>query len=177
MKKYPQILVAALGLSMFTACATTNAADNDTWFAREGMVNGINPPITAIWDLQVEVMDDNGNFDPALMDEAKWAALLAQARLLDAAAQDMVTARNYAATDPLGTLGEAPEGTDLAAIDTRLQNHGAAFRLLASTLADSTGALVSAAEARDAATVTQLVNELQPQCHSCHEVFWYGTIE
>ena len=165
--------IMALGLAVFGTVAAATAATGDTYFVREGMLGAINPPITAIWDMQVEVMDDDGNFDPDLMDEAKWSALLEHSRALDAAARAMAAAPAYAATDPLSTLGDAPEGTDLAAIQARLAANPETYRALAQALAGNTAALVAAAEARDAAVVTQLVNDAQPVCKACHDVFWY----
>ena len=165
--------ILALGLAVFGTVAAATAATGDTYFVREGMLGAINPPITAIWDLQVEVMDDDGNFDAKLMDEAKWAALLEQARALDLAAKAMAAAPAYAATDPLGTLGDAPEGTDLDAIQARLAANPDGYRTLAQALAGNTTAMVAAAEARDTAALTQLVNDSQPVCKACHDVFWY----
>ena len=40
-------------------------------------------------------------------------------------------------------------------------------------MAGHTGQLRQAALARDAARVTTLVNDLQPVCKACHDVFWY----
>ena len=165
-------LPAALVL-LAAGCFTAASAATDTYFVREGMLNQINPPITAIWDLQVEVMDDDGNFDPKLMDDAKWAALIEQARTLDTAAQKMAAAAGYAATDPNSNLGAAPEGTDLAAVEARLAANPDALRALAQGLATNTTAMVAAAEARDTAALTQLVNDAQPVCKACHDVFWY----
>ena len=165
-------LPAALVLFVASSFTAASAA-TDIYFVREGMLNAINPPITAIWDLQVDVMDDDGNFDPKLMDDAKWATLLDQVRTLDAAAQKMAAAPAYSATDPHSTLGAAPEGTDLAAVEARLAANPEAFRALAQGLTTNTAAMVAAAEARDTAALTQLVNDAQPVCKACHDVFWY----
>ena len=165
--------ILALGLAVFGTVAAANAATDATYYVREGMLGEINPPITAIWDLQVDVMDDDGNFDPKLMDDAKWATVVEQARTLDAAAKVMAAAPSYAATDPHSTLGAAPEGTDLVAIEARLAANPEAFRALAQALTTNTTALVAAAEARDTVALTQLVNDAQPVCKACHDVFWY----
>ena len=42
------------------------ATPDPVYFVREGMVNAINPPTEEIWAMQTQVMDDEGNFDPAL---------------------------------------------------------------------------------------------------------------
>ena len=172
----PFIILSAAALA---GCAATTAATNgsssgsDTYFVREGMVNGIDPAITAIWDMQVEVMDDEGNFDPALMDDGTWAALLASAQQLDAESRRQAGAAHYVAADPDGTLGEPAEGTDFAAIQARLDANPDAYRAMSAAMAEHSGKLVAAAEARDAAAVTQLVNDAQPMCNACHNVFWY----
>ncbi|QZH75888.1 MAG: cytochrome c [Erythrobacter sp.] len=163
--------LAIAGLALVAACATVPAANS--YFVREGMVEHINPPTEAIWNLQVEVMDDNGNFDPALMDDAKWATLTANAARLDEQAQRMAAAEIFVAADPAGDLTDPPEGTDLAAIQARLDAEPQAYRAFAQAMAVHTGQLHQAALARDAARVTTLVNDLQPVCKACHDVFWY----
>lgn len=149
------------------------AAPEPVYDVREGMVNAINPPTEQIWNLQVEVMDDYGNFDPDLMDPGHWQALADAAMRLDSAAQDMAAARLYRSHDPDGELGEAPEGTDLAAIQARLDANPQAHNALSVALANHTGQLVDAVEARDPERITALVNDLQPTCKACHDVFWY----
>lgn len=167
------LALAGLGLTL-AACATTPATDaGGTYYLREGMLNGINPPIMAIWDMQVEVMDDFGNFDPALMDEAKWAMLVGHARALERQAEEMAGAERYVAADPMGTLTNPPEGTDLVAIQQRLDSNTAAYRAMSQNLVRHVGELVTAAEARNAEAVTTLVNDTQPVCKACHDVFWY----
>ncbi|WP_137680090.1 cytochrome c [Aurantiacibacter suaedae] len=166
--------ISGLALAL-AACATVDQASTtpDTYFVREGMVNQINPPITAIWDMQVEVMNDEGNFDPALMTADTWAALKSHAANLDIQAAKMADAQRFIVADPEGELTEAPEGTDLAAIQQRLDTSPQAFRAMATAMRAQTAQLLLAAQAQDAARVTQLVNDLQPSCKSCHDVFWY----
>lgn len=157
------------------ACATSLASQpTGTYHVREGMVHAINPPITALWDLQGELMDDYGNFDPALMDDATWADVQRHARDLHVAAQAMATAERYLAADPAGTLGDPPEGTDLVAIQQRLDTSSAAYRAMSMGFEAHARQLAAAAQARDAAALTTLVNDAQPVCKACHDVFWYA---
>ncbi|WAT17603.1 hypothetical protein OZN62_11840 [Aurantiacibacter sp. MUD11] len=179
MQKLANAALGAAGLALtLAACVTTPAtapaADAETpYYVREGMVIGLNPSITAIWDMQVDVMDDYGNFDPALMDDAKWTALLANARELQHQSQLMGEATRYVAADPNGTLTDPPVGTDLVAIQQRLDEQEDLYRAMSMSLAGHAGQLVLAAEARDAERVTALVNDMQPVCKACHDVFWY----
>lgn len=177
MKKLANSALGASALAFtLAACATTAtapAADDTPYYVREGMVHGLNPSITAIWDMQVEVMDDYGNFDPALMDDAKWDSLLANARELQHQSALMGEATRYVAADPDGDLTDPPEGTDLAEIQARLDAQPELYRAMSMTLAGHAGQLVIAAEARDAERVTTLVNDTQPVCKACHDVFWY----
>ena len=168
-------IALAAGVVALIGCATVPAATTGeaTYFVREGMVGQINPPITAIWDMQVEVMDDEGNFDPALMTADTWAALKSHAANLDIQAAKMAGAERFVAADPAGDLTEAPEGTDLAAIQQRLDTLPQAFRAMATAMRAQTAQLLLTAQAQDAARVTQLVNDIQPNCKSCHDVFWY----
>lgn len=176
------ILIASAGAALLAACAanpegaTTQPqaeAAADIYYLRAGMVEQINPPMEAMWNMQVEVMDDYGNFDPALMSAQSWTELQAHARGLAAAADRMAGASAYVAADPTGPYADAPEGTDLAAIQMRLDANGAAYRAFSQNLARHAAQLVDAADAQDAETVTQLVNDMQPQCKACHDVFWY----
>ena len=146
---------------------------DEPYYVREGMVNAVNPPTELIWNLQVEVMDDDGNFDPALMQPGHWQALEQGTTDLAAAAHDMADAAVYASHDPDGTLGAAPEGTDLAAIQARLEANPQAFRAFSQALAGHADQLQTAVAARDPARITQLVNDMQPVCKACHDTFWY----
>ena len=162
---------------LLAGCTAIDPGDpggaGDPYFLREGMVHGINPPVTFVWDVQVEVMNDAGAFDPALIDDARWAALVDAACRLEAEAERMAAAQRFVGADPAGTLGEPPEGTDLAAIEAGIAANLPAYRALAQSFAGHTAALAAAAEARDAPELSRLVNDLQPQCAACHEVFWF----
>jgi hypothetical protein len=175
------ILIASAGAALLAACTANPdgaaqpqaTAASDTYYLRAGMVEQINPPMEAMWNMQVDVMDDFGNFDPALMTVQNWTELQAHARGLAAAADRMAVADSYVAADPGGPYADAPEGTDLAAIQMRLDTQTAAYRAFSQNFARHAAQLVAAANAQDAATVTQLVNDMQPQCKACHDVFWY----
>lgn len=175
------ILIASAGAALLAACtanpdgATQPQAEaaGDVYYLRAGMLEEINPPMEAMWNMQVEVMDDYGNFDPALMTAQSWTDLQGHARGLAAAADRMAEAGSYVAVNPDGPYTEAPVGTDLAAIQQRLDTQTAAYRAFSQNLARHAAQLVQAADAQDAATVTQLVNDMQPNCKACHDVFWY----
>lgn len=168
------VSVGVFGALAITACATTTASSpSGTYFVREGMVEGVNLPITAIWDMQVEVMDDYGNFDPDLMDADKWAAIKSHAAQLQIQAERMASAERYVAADPDGQLTEAPEGTDLVAIQGRLDANAQAFRAMSVAFEGQAAQLLLATQEQDAEKVTQLVNDMQPVCKACHDVFWY----
>ena len=175
-----RILAAPLAFAILSGCAATTPsppsatpAATDTYSVREGMVNRINPPATSIWDLQVEAMDDEGNFDPARMDAATWRSLSRAASALHAEAQRMANAQTYRAADPGGSLGPAPEGTDLAAIQARLTANEAGYRSFSRAFESQAADIVQAVEARNTQDLTRLVNDMQPTCKSCHDVFWY----
>lgn len=167
------IAVAGCATAPSTAPTPTPTIVIHPYYVREGMVYAINPPTEAIWNLQVEVMDDYGNFDPALMTDAHWASLDAQSALLLAAAQDMAVASSYASHNPAGNLGDAPEGTDLAAIQGRLAANPQGYNAFATGLADHADQLFQAVKARDTELITRQINDMQPVCKACHVVFWY----
>ena len=173
MRAIPALIAAALVASCTAGTTPASDALEGGYFVRDGMVAGIDPPANAIWNLQVEVMDDFGNFDPALMDSGNWATLEDAARKLEAEAQLSAAADYYIVTNPAGGLPPAPEGTDLAAIQARLTANEAGYRSFSTAMAMHAAKLVEAAKAKDAARVTQLANDLQPVCKSCHDVFWY----
>ena len=173
--------IAFAGAMMLAGCTATAdppspdrvATPVPLYFVREGMVNAINPPTEEIWAMQVEVMDDAGNFDPALFQPGQWDALAAAALRLDEAAHVMAAACAYASHDPDGELGSAPDGTDLVAIEARLRANPQAFNAYAVALANHTLQLREAVAARDPAWITRMVNDLQPTCKACHDAFWY----
>ena len=174
---------AGLALLMLGGCAMETgggeladaapAQAGHTAAVRNIMVNDIDPAANAIWNTQVEVMDDYGNFDPALMDEATWAALAEAANRLDTQSHYLAEAGNYVAAAPGTPLAQDAEGIDLAQIQAYIDANPQGFRAFSAAMAAHTGQLVDAVQARDAETVTTLVNDLQPLCKACHDVYWY----
>ena len=170
-----RIATAVLLAGAMAGCtaAPPQPAQPEIFYVREGMVNAINPPIEAIWNLQVEVMDDYGNFDPDLMTAAHWEALNDAARQLEGAALIQAHAETYVATAPQSTLPPVPEGTDLDAVQARLTANPQAYSAFAEALARHTTQLREAVDARNPEAITRLVNDTQPTCKACHDVFWY----
>jgi len=170
------LAIAALTLAV-AACISpspsSEGSSSTTYYVREGMVNHINPPIEAIWNMQVEVMDDYGNFDPDLMTAEHWAALYSATNQLALASPRMADADTYIAADPNGNLAEPPMGTDLVAIQGRLDTNGGTYKAFSQAVANHADQLVAAVNARDTEEVTRLVNDMQPVCKACHDVFWY----
>lgn len=175
------ILIASATAALLAAC-TANPdsaaqppaeAASEIYYLRAGMVEQINPPMEAMWNMQTEVMDDYGNFDPALMTAQHWTDLQIHSRALAAAADRMVGASAYVAANPEGAYSDAPVGTDLAAIQHRLDTNTAAYRAFSQNFAHHAEQLLAASRAQDADTVTRLVNDMQPNCKACHDVFWY----
>ena len=85
----------------------------------------------------------------------------------------MATASSYASHNPAGDINDAPEGTDLAAIQARLEANPQSYNAFAVSLANHTQQLADAVEARDPEWITRQVNDMQPVCKACHDVFWY----
>lgn len=168
-----KVMLAGAAVAFVGACVPAPYVPDNTYYVREGMVNHINPPTEAIWNMQVEVMDDYGNFDPDLMTQEHWANLYAASRQLAMESERMARADIYVAADPAGTLTAPPEGTDLDAIQGRLSQNGAAYQAYSQALAGHAASLVEAVDARDTERVTELVNNMQPVCKACHDVFWY----
>ena len=167
-------VVALAGLAL-AGCAPVikESAAADIAPLRASMVEAINPPTLAIWDLQVEAMDDVGNFDPALMDEARWASADRSARELAAAARALAAADGWIVAAPGSPYAQNAEGIDVALIQSYIDANPAAFGAYAQALARHADGLVAAAEARDTAALTEAVNGLQPVCKACHDSFWY----
>ena len=172
MRAFPILMAAALLASCTTASAPP-ATSQESYYVRDGMVEVIDPAANAIWNIQVDAMDDYGNLDPAKMDGAHWSAIEDAARKLDAEAHRTANAGSYIVADPASTRPPPPEGTDMAAIQARLTANEAGYRSFGRALALHTGKMVEAARARDAQSMTRLANDLQPMCKSCHDVFWY----
>ncbi len=171
-------MLAIAGLTLVVAACispppSSEGGTSATYYVREGMVNHINPPTEAIWNMQVEVMDDYGNFDPQLMTAEHWAELYAAANQLAMGSHRMANADVYVAADPNGNLADPPVGTDLVAIQGRLDANTGTYQAFSRAMAGHADQLVAAVEARDTAEVTRLVNDMQPVCKACHDVFWY----
>ena len=85
----------------------------------------------------------------------------------------MAAAERFVVANPHGAYADAPEGTDLALVQSHIDANPAGYRAFSAALAQHAAKLVRAAQARDAAALSTLANDMQPMCKACHDKFWY----
>ena len=170
MKASPIIAVVALGSFALSACKQEAAAAPVD--IRATMQQQVNPATLAIWDVGNNAMNDAGGIDPALMDDAKWAALAEAAGQLGAVARGLAGGTAFIASAP--DNAEVAEGEiTMAAVQGYVDADPDAFRAEAATLAEHADKLAAAAAAKDVEQTGELVSQMDTVCESCHARFWY----
>jgi cytochrome c556 len=167
----PSLVVATAALAFFAATAVAQGAA--PLEVRAVMQAQVNPGMLGIWDIGNNALNDEGVFDAALVDDAKWAALAKGADDLAAAGRTMAAAESFIAAAPGNT--EVAEGeVTMAHVQGKLDANRTGFRANATAFADHAAKLAAAAKAHDAAATGDLVGEMDAVCESCHAEFWYG---
>lgn len=173
------LLVGCVSYSADSSGESANAqgAPTDTsYHVRASMKDQVNPAIMAIWDVGNNAMNEAGGIDPALMDDAKWTALIDAANLLEAEGLLMAKA------DPLIAAREGNRETGeyeitMDKVQEFLDADPALFRIMGAGFASHAVKLRAAAMAKDAQIAGDLVAETDQVCAACHAVFWYGEPE
>jgi len=162
-----------LALPVVALCVAGAAvAQGGALHVRETMQNHINPAILAIWDIGNNAMNEDGGIDPALMDDAKWAALADAAGTLATESRAMAAADTLTAAQPGNDTVNDGEIT-MADVQRFLDGDPDGFRALAAAQADHADRLIAAANAKDAASAGELVAGLDGVCEDCHSRYWY----
>lgn len=175
-----RFLIAALplaALAWHAVQAGEEAAESDHVFdVRQSMIDGVNPPTLALWDVGNNAMSEDGTLalDPALMTDEDWTKIEEAAYQLGEESHRMATAKRFAASGPNLVDGEVPEGVSTreeiqAAIDADPDD----FRALSKSMADMSAQIYDAAQNRDAAVAGEVIFTLDTVCQSCHVKYWY----
>ena len=168
LKASSAVLAIALGVTALAACKQESPALD----VRAAMQQHINPATLAIWDVGNNAMNDAGGIDPALMDDAKWAALAEAAGQLGAVARGRAGGTAFIASAP--DNAEVAEGEiTMAAVQGFVDADPDAFRAEATALAEHADKLAAAAAAKNVEQTGELVSQMDTVCESCHARFWY----
>jgi len=172
MRKTLTILAAFGALaSCQTAVPPTRDQVIDT---RVAMVAGVNPAAVAIWDITNEAMDEDGELDPARMNDEAWARLREHAEMLEVWSRKMADAVVIRAAGPDLVGGEVPEGVaSRAEIQAMIDADPEGFRAEARDQAERARLLVEAVRARDVAAAGHRAAEIDVPCQGCHTRYWY----
>ena len=141
---------------------------------RAAMVEGVNPAALAIWDFGNNMMTDEGQLDPALMDAAAWARLHEASQSLADYAGRMARAEVIRASGPDLVGGEVPEGvSSREEIQAMIDANPDGFRALSTEMGRQADAIAAAAKTRDLVAASDQVLAFDGACQACHENYWY----
>lgn len=178
MKRF--LIVAAVplaALAWHAVQAGEEAPGTDQAFdVRQSMIDGVNPPTLALWDVGNNAMSEDGTLalDPALLTEEDWMRITEAAYQLGEESHRMASATHFAASGPNMVDGEVPEGvSSREEIQAAIAADPDDFRALSKSMADMAAQIYNAAENRDAAAAGELIFTLDTVCQSCHVKYWY----
>ncbi len=162
----PMLLAAGIG--------TARALDEDgVLIVQRAMQQEINAATNELWDVGNNAMNENGGIDPAQMDDAKWARLVASAGQLEQEAKLMAAAPTIRAAITGKEAAEEPGSFSMEDVQSYIDADPQAFREMAAALGRHAADIASAARARDVAKTGLLIGELDQVCESCHARYWY----
>ncbi len=173
--KFSSIATVAVVLLAVAACTTTGAVPPPSGLdVRRTMVDSINPAALAIWDVGNNAVDEEGAPDPSQIDTAAIARLHESATSMSDTAKRLAEAPVLRASGPDLVGGKVPEGVaSREQIQAAIDANPAGFRAYARVMQGQADAIVAAADAKDTATLAQLVTGFDGACQSCHEKYWY----
>ena len=164
--------IAAGAFGLFAAAALAQAGE--TVQTRQAMVDGVNPAALAIWEITNGAMNDEGAFDPALIDADGWGKLAEAAQTLEVYGKRMAEADTIVAGGPDPVGGELPHGVaSREQIQAMIDADPAGFRAVSAEMAQQAAALEAAAKSRDAVAASDIASGIDGTCTACHTRYWY----
>ena len=165
-------------LAIVAACSQGSdkaAADPNQLTVHEVMVHQIDGNADPIWDTTNTALNDMAAIDPASMSDEQWAEVERRALALKKGADTLAAMSELAVVRPGQKIldEDVDGGASAAMVQSYIDKHPEDFRQFASVLSAHMADLAAAAQQRDAARATPLVDQLDGVCESCHLEFWY----
>jgi hypothetical protein len=133
------------------------------------------PEAQALWDISNKATDGDGEPIAGKLTAADWDKLIEGSRRLKARAGALAQARRIEVAGPGETIQDegAPEAPTREEIQRLLDADLPAFNTFAAQLAGAADQVSSAARKKDIKAVSEVANQLDELCESCHVTFWY----
>lgn len=128
-----------------------------------------------LWDITNAKLDDEGNPSAKKMEPADWIKLRAALTDLSASLNRLGGAKSFVVrkADQQILDEQTPGGAKPADIQRHIDANPAGFRQYAIALARQIDGIGKAADRRDLKTVYEAAGELDGQCETCHQTFWF----
>jgi hypothetical protein len=136
------------------------------------MLNVIDPAADVVWLSVTTVQSAEGTVDTAPKNDEDWQKVRQGAiTLVEAANLLMIPGRHVAKP---GEKSEVP-GVELepSEMEEMINKDRGAWDTRATALHDAATAVLAAAEAKDAAKVFEIGEQIELACEGCHKHFWY----
>lgn len=139
------------------------------------MTEAIAPASTALWDVAIRALGENGTPDASQLTEADWAALDAEAQKMKAGADSLAAQAHVVAAAPGVKLQDqgADGGSSAEDVQAFIDADPAGFAEHLKQLSAASDTFSAAARSKDAAGLLQAADTLEGVCKSCHTGFWY----
>jgi hypothetical protein len=167
------LVVAACQQSAPPAAAAPQAPPYaPTTTIKDLMLNVIDPAADVVWLSVTTVQSAEGTVDTAPKNDEDWQKVRQGAiTLVEAANLLMIPGRHVAKP---GEKSEVP-GVELepSEMEEMINKDRGAWDTRATALHDAATAVLAAAEAKDAAKVFEIGEQIELACEGCHKHFWY----
>lgn len=172
---FPLLLAACTGQSLAPQSAEITPAPQPL-YVRHIMQAEVNPAIVAIWDVSNNAYNDAGELDPALITDGQWASLTQQAEELALISDRMAAASTIRAASA-GNMATGEYEVPMDNVQSFIDADPQGFRDMSADFAVLSRNLAAAGVAQDLPAAANLVGQMDGECASCHERYWYAEAE
>lgn len=174
MLRFGPFLALALAAGLLASCETTRSSAEGRELGTHAAMRGwIDQASHVIWDFRSRARSETQRIDPTLVDDQDWLKLTEASRSLEFHFRRLARLRSV----PIEMhASEQPDFPSQREIQSRINADPAWFRKVSMEMADNARELSLAAEARDPQRASDLIENLNQPCQTCHTRYWVKTV-
>lgn len=163
-------LSLALVAGFLASCETSRSDAGGSEVGTHAAMRGwINQASNAIWDFRNDARSATERIDSAIVDDEDWRELQKASRSLEFHFRRLASAR----TIPIEIHeNEQPDFPSQREIQAKINADPEWFRQLSLQMAENARELSAAAEARDPQRASDMIENLNQPCQTCHSRYW-----
>lgn len=168
----PLLLLSAASLLLLANAAPVSS----NAFVLDEMAGQIAPQAQVIWDITNGAQDDDGNPVAAKVKPQDWIRMQKAGEAMTAALTRIKSASTIHVRRPDQQVMDEKTGSGgltATKIQTYIDANPQGLRAMAGNFTEISRSISRAAAAHDIGKITEIANDLDQACETCHKAFWY----